>query len=159
VREVTVRRRFPDVAEVTFEAHRAAARWGDAQLVSDRGEVFTAPGGDNLPRLRGPDASAAPMVRELPEIVSRLAPLAIAVAEVRLSARGAWEVVLATGLTLELGRGEIGPRMQRFVEAWPRAGEAAAAARYADLRYANGFALRRAADINPTPARAAARKK
>ena len=36
VREATVRRRFPDVLEITFEAHEALARWDDGALVSTR---------------------------------------------------------------------------------------------------------------------------
>jgi cell division protein FtsQ len=82
------------------------------------------------------------MAREYPSLVARLAPLANPIAELRLSARGAWEAVLASGLTLELGRGEVGARVERFAAAWPQIAERNADTRYADLRYPNGFALR-----------------
>ena len=59
VREATVRRRFPDTVEITFEAHEAVARWNDHQLLNRHGEVFTAADASDLPRLRGPDGSGA----------------------------------------------------------------------------------------------------
>ena len=47
------------------------------------------------------------------------------------------------GLAVELGRGDWKARAQRFAAAWPRLAEDARATRYADLRYPNGFALRK----------------
>lgn len=143
VREATVRRQFPDAVEVTFEAHEALARWNERSLVSRRGEVFTAVGAGLLPRFRGPEGAAAAMTAEYPAIVAALAPLGSPVKELHLSARGAWEVVLEGGLTVELGRGDWKARAQRFAAAWPRLAEDARATRYADLRYPNGFALRK----------------
>jgi cell division protein FtsQ len=139
VRDAAVRRRFPDTVEITFEAHEALARWSETQLVSTRGEVFAAESPATLPRFRGPEGAAAAMAREYPSLMALLAPLASPIAELRLSARGAWEVALASGLTLELGRGELAARLERFVAAWPRL---AVDTKYADLRYPNGFALR-----------------
>jgi len=106
VRSAQVRRIYPDIVEITFEAHQAYARWNDHQLVSVRGEVFTAEGAGKLVRLRGPDGSAALLAAELPQVVAALAPLGSPVAELRLSARGAREVMLEGGLTIAMGRGD-----------------------------------------------------
>ena len=144
VREVTVRRRFPDALEVRIEAHVALARWNDHQLVSAQGEVFSANHEGELPRLSGPEGAAPEMAREFPRIVRALEPMGIALSELRLSARGAWQVVLASGLVLELGRTDLAARLERFVEVWPRIASQESAPVYADLRYPNGFALRRA---------------
>jgi cell division protein FtsQ len=145
-RDATVRRHFPDAVEITFETHEPAARWGEGALVSTRGEIFTARFEGFLPLFRGPEGSAAAMVREYPAIVRAVAPLASAVTELRLSARGAWQVVLDSGLSLELGRGDIHPRLARFVAAWPQLASQGLEARHADLRYTNGFAM-----ANPLP--------
>lgn len=152
VRDASVRRRFPDAIEIAFEAHQALARWGDAALVSPRGEVFAASTDAKLPRFTGPDGSAPRMVQEYPAIVRTLAPLASPVAELHLSARDAWQVVLASGLVLELGRGDIGPRLERFARAWPGLVASGVQTRHADLRYDNGFALRRISDASAAPA-------
>jgi cell division protein FtsQ len=146
VREVAVRRIFPDGIEVRLEAHQLLARWSESQLVSPLGEVFTADYDEPLPRLTGPEGSAPEMARELPAILTALQPLGSPLAELKLSPRGAWQVVLASGLTLELGRTDLAARIARFAEAWPRvAADAGPVPAYADLRYPNGFALRRAA--------------
>jgi cell division protein FtsQ len=83
------------------------------------------------------------MVRQYPAMVAALAPLESAIAELRLSPRGAWQVKLASGLELELGRGDVEPRLARFVSAWPHLVARGVAPQHADLRYPNGFALRR----------------
>ena len=143
VREAAVRRRVPDAIEVTLETHQPLARWGDGALVSVRGDVFTAPYDGFLPRFRGPEGTAAQMVREFPALRGAVEPLASAVTEVRLSPRGAWQVVLESGLMLDLGRGDIHPRLARFIAAWPQLAAQGATTRHADLRYANGFAMQR----------------
>lgn len=140
VREATVRRRFPDAVEITFEAHRAVARWNDHQLLNPYGEAFTATDASDLPRLRGPDGSGARMLSEYAALAKTLAPLG-ALRELRLSARGAWQALLDSGMTLELGRSDMDARARRFVSAWPQASTHVAEARYADLRYPNGFAV------------------
>lgn len=151
VRDAAVRRRFPDGIAVTFEAHRALARWSANTLVSTRGELFAAPYDGKLPRFRGPDGSAPAMAQEYAAIAPMLAPLASPIAELRLSARGGWQVTLDSGLALELGRGDVGPRIQRFVAAWPGLAARGVETRHADLRYANGFALRVASDSRTAP--------
>ncbi len=152
VREAAVRRRFPDGLEITFEAHHALARWGDAALLSTRGEIFNAPGAGKLPRLQGPEASAALMAERYQGIAKAVAPLASPIAELHLSPRGAWTVLLESGLALDLGRGDFEPRLERFVKAWPGLVASGVASRHADVRYDNGFALRRVADVKPASA-------
>ncbi|MGZ5085686.1 MAG: cell division protein FtsQ/DivIB [Usitatibacter sp.] len=152
VRDAAVRRRFPDAVEVAFETHEPFARWAEGGLVSARGELFAAGYDGYLPRFSGPQAAAAQMVREYPAIRDALAPLASAVTELRLSPRGAWQVVLESGLAIDLGRGDIQPRLARFAAAWPQLASRGIEARHADLRYANGFALQRAAEVRPAAA-------
>lgn len=149
VREATVRRRFPDAVEVTFEAHEPLARWDERSLVSTRGEVFAADYDGFLPKFTGPETAAAQMAREYPAIRDAFAPLASAVTELKLSPRGAWQVVLESGLALDLGRGDVHSRLARFVAAWPQLASQGVETRHADLRYANGFALQRVAQALP----------
>lgn len=143
VRDASVRRRLPDAIEVTLEAHQALARWSEGALVNTLGEVFAADYEGFLPRFKGPEGAAAQMMREFPAIRGAVEPLASAVTEIRLSPRGAWQVVLESGLTLDLGRGDIHPRLVRFIAAWPQLAAQGVETRHADLRYANGFAMQR----------------
>jgi cell division protein FtsQ len=147
VRDASVRRRFPDGIEVTFEAHDALARWGAGRLVSRRGEVFEASFDGKLPRFTGPEGSAPVMVQQYAAIAPLAERLASPVAELRLSPRGGWKLTLDSGLALELGRGDVAPRLERFVAAWPGLASRGVETRHADLRYANGFALRLASHL------------
>jgi cell division septal protein FtsQ len=96
------------------------------------------------------------MTREYPAIRAAVSPLDATVKELRLTPRGAWQAVLEMSprsprpspngegeLVLELGRGDILPRLARFAAAWTQLAPDARATRHADLRYANGFALGR----------------
>ena len=124
--------------------------------VSSRGEVFSAPYEGKLPRFRGPDGSGPAVARQYAAIVPVLAPLASPVAELQLSSRGAWQVLLESGLVLELGRGDVASRLARFVAAWPGLKARGVETKHADLRYANGFALRvPPAAASPNPPKAA----
>jgi cell division protein FtsQ len=150
VRDASVRRLYPDAVEITFATYTAIARWDGSRLVSPEGDVFAATDARRLPRLRGPEGSAPEMVRELAAVTTALAPVG-AVAELRLTPRGAWHAVLESGLAVALGRGDWRPRAARFAAAWPQLSDEARASTYADLRYPGGFALKRAATLTLTP--------
>jgi cell division protein FtsQ len=154
VRDAAVRRLWPDVIEVKFEAYRALARWNETALVSPAGEIFSAPTEAALPAFTGPDASARAITSMWPALVDALAPLASPIQEVRVSARGAWDVTLASGLRVVLGHEDIGARARRFAAAWPQVAALGVETKYADLRYPNGFALRQAAATAPAPSQA-----
>jgi cell division protein FtsQ len=152
VRDCAVRRRFPDGIEVAIESHRPLGRWDDVRLVSVIGEVFAAEYDGPLPRLAGPEGSAAEMAGTWKVVSALVAPLGNPLAELRLSERRAWQAKLASGLTLDLGRGDLEPRLTRFAVAWPSIASEVASATHADLRYANGFALRGTAPVEGKPA-------
>ncbi|HEX7465244.1 MAG TPA: cell division protein FtsQ/DivIB, partial [Usitatibacter sp.] len=67
-------------------------------------------------------------------------------------------VTLESGLALDLGRGDIHSRLARFVSAWPQLASRGVETRHADLRYANGFAVR-TAEVRalPKPAKSPSR--
>ena len=54
VREVSVRRIWPDKIEISIEEHQVIARWGNVGLVNDKGEFFNAAYQDDLPYFWGP---------------------------------------------------------------------------------------------------------
>jgi cell division protein FtsQ len=147
VRAVEVRREWPDRLVVRIEAHRPLARWTGNRLVSERGEVFEGASDETLPQLAGPPGTEREVVRRYLAFRERLAPLGVEPVEVVLSARYAWQLRLANGLVLELGRDQarapVEEQLARFVAAYPRV--VAGLNRkldYVDLRYPGGFAIR-----------------
>jgi cell division protein FtsQ len=148
VRRVEVRREWPDRLVVQVEEHVALARWSGRRLVNTHGEVFEAEGHDApLPQLAGPPGTEREVARRFLAFRSLLAPLGTEPERVQRSARGAWQIRLANGLVLELGRDQarqsLEERLARFVAAYPRtAAELDRPPEHVDLRYPNGFAIR-----------------
>lgn len=148
VRRADVRRAWPDRIEVALEEHVALARWGTAALVNTHGERFAGATDSALPVFSGPDGSEREVTLRYHRFATLAAPLGAAVERVTLSARGSWQLKLASGLQIELGRdlpqaGAPEARLSRFVAAYPvTLGRIARAHENVDLRYQNGFALR-----------------
>jgi cell division protein FtsQ len=145
VREVAVRRIWPDVVAVELREHHALARWGEAALVSEEGHVFAPADSDwpqGLPVLAGPQDSAPGVAQRHRELRQILAPLGLGVAALRMSERRALELHLDNGLVVLLGRDDPQARLERFVRVYPTAlaGRADGIAQV-DLRYTNGFAV------------------
>ena len=149
VRKVGVRRQWPDRLEILIEEHRPLARWNDGGLVNIDGEIFVAAHTGPLPQFRGPDHFAGEIASRYAEWTGVLAPLGFGIAELAVSARGAWHV-RADGpqgpLSLELGRDDPTGRLSRFVVAYGRTIGAltrqGTRVDHVDLRYRNGFAAR-----------------
>lgn len=149
VRRVALRRQWPQRLEVSVEEHVPLARWNDGTLVNTEGEIFNAADKDELPRFAGPEGTASEVTRRYREWRALLAPLALTVDEMRLSARGGWQLRVngqAGPLGIELGRDEPSARLERFIAAYGRTigalGRAGTAVEQVDLRYRNGFATK-----------------
>ena len=171
VRQATLRRVWPDRLAVHLAEHQPVALWlgadGNQRLVNDQGEVFEANVGDvedeALPEFSGPDGSSAQMLA----LYRRLAPL-FAVhrwqpVALQLSGRGSWSMELDSGATLTLGRGsedELVARSERFLRTLGQVtGRFQRDLEHADLRHADGYAVRlRGITTTIVPAAAAAKK-
>lgn len=145
VRRVAVRRVWPDRLEVSVEEHVALARWGDDALVNTYGERFSGRTEQALPMFLGPAGTELEVARRYARFARLVAPLGAELERVVLTPRYAWQLRLASGLHIMLGRdadaGES--RLQRFVDAYPATlGKIARKHEHVDLRYPNGFALR-----------------
>lgn len=141
-----VRKVWPNLLEITVHEHQPYARWSGDRLLSTRGQLFPVPehGVDlPLPELQAGDGQIAEMMRIHGLAAPMFALHGSELVGVRLSARGSWSFRLADGAVVMAGRGDPMPRLQRFV---PLLAELRQAERRplqrADLRYANGFALR-----------------
>ncbi len=146
VAEVEVRKRWPDVLEIRLIEHRPVARWGEDRLVSDRGELFAAPGSDHLqglPEMVGPDARLDEVLAFDGAARRALEGTGIGLRGVRLSQRGSWSLRLSDGARVLLGRTDTSARLARLARHLPTllASEGRPLER-ADLRYSNGFAVR-----------------
>ena len=143
VREVKLRRHWPDRLEVSVIEHVPLARWGNAALVNTHGEVFHAAYDGNLPVFVGPPGTAKEIAIQYEFFRRNLSAIGAKPATVQVTARRAWQVRLEGGPTLVLGREDVEARLARYIDAHERTvGALARRIEYVDLRYTNGFAVR-----------------
>ncbi|MFA5241834.1 MAG: cell division protein FtsQ/DivIB [Sulfuricella sp.] len=156
VRNVNVRRRWPDKLEVTLEEHEVLARWNNTALVNAQGEIFQAASDQQLPVFSGPADSVQEVARQYLFFRQQLAITGRHPVTVSLSPRRAWQIRLDDGLVVELGREHVAQRMEKFVKVYDRSlgrlGQLRKAVDYVDLRYPNGFAVRMDATATHKPA-------
>jgi cell division protein FtsQ len=153
IRQAVVRREFPNRLRVHLQEHEAVAFWGldeEARLINSHGEVFEVNQGDveseNLPRLHGPRAQAAEVLKVYRTLAHMFGSLDASLEQLELSGRGSWRARLDSGAQLELGSGtpeDIIERTQRFVSTVTQtSSHFGRNIESADLRYPNGYALR-----------------
>ncbi len=140
-----VQRRWPDALAVQVTEQSAVARWGEAGLVNARGELFVHDARHvppELPRLEGPDGSEREVAELFFQIQPRLLEAGTPVGALRLDARGAWEIVLANGIAVRLGRRQLQDRLERFLHVGaPLVTSRPSDIAYLDMRYSNGFSV------------------
>ena len=145
VERAEVRKRWPDVLEVSIVEHRPFARWGNDRLLSEHGRLFPVQGGripNGLPLLDGPDARVADVVALYNESRALFAPGGIDVRSVVLDPRGSWSLTLSNGTDVIVGSSEAHLRLTRFAQLLPQLlSQKQLPLTRADLRYTNGFAL------------------
>jgi cell division protein FtsQ len=145
VRRVTVRRVWPDRLEIGIEEHVALARLGADALVNTYGERFVARTDALLPVFVAPPGSESEVARRYVAFAALVEPLGARLERVVLTPRLAWQLRLASGLHIMLGRDADAAerRLRRFVAVHePALKGIQQKHEYVDLRYPNGFAVR-----------------
>ena len=142
---VSVQRAWPRGLDVLVVEQTAAARWGERGLLNTRGELFDSDERHippELAQLSGPPGKEAVVAQRYLAAEGRLMQAGLRLTAVRLDARGAWEMDLANGVTVRLGRREVDQRFEKFMNTAlklvTQRGEDIA---YVDMRYTNGFAI------------------
>ncbi len=145
VKQVDVRKRWPDRLEVTVMEYKPLARWGVKNLLAENGEIFAIPKNTKfkLPMFEGPDNNASDMMSFYSYAKPLFLTMGLQVESIRMSARGSWSLTLNDGLEIEVGRGDPQQRLARFARLMPQIknDELQRQLVRADLRYTNGFAL------------------
>ena len=146
VRDVAVRKVYPDRLSITLVEHRPAAIWNREFLVSDQGAVFSLPKDrfdpNGLPILAGPDSESKKVLEAWYKIQKDLQSRNLILKSVSTDIRGSWIITLDNNVELRLGRGDWLPKIDRFVTIFPEInvpdGKRLA---YVDLRYEHGAAV------------------
>jgi cell division protein FtsQ len=145
VDQASVARRWPSRLFITVTEQVPAAIWVDTGLLNVRGELFLTEARHipaELPRLSGPTDRAADVAKRYLAVREQLIPLGLDLRRVHLDPRGAWDMTLANGVEVRLGRRDVEGRTELFlaIVADIITGRAADID-YVDMRYSNGFTI------------------
>jgi len=143
--QARVARRWPSRISITVTEQVPAAIWGEGGLLNTRGELFVTDARHipaELPRLSGPDDSSAEVAKRYLEVRDQLIPVGLDLRRVHLDARGSWEMTLANGIEVRLGRRDVPERTELFLDVVANIITGRAAdIDYVDMRYGNGFTI------------------
>lgn len=142
---VRVERRWPNGVRVMITEQVPAARWGEDGLMNTRGELFlrgVRHPPPELPQLIGPKGKEAEVAKLYLDTYPRLLTVGMRLSRVELDPRGAWQLTLANGVTVRLGRQDVAARLERFIRvASPMIAARGGEVGYIDLRYSSGFSV------------------
>jgi cell division protein FtsQ len=161
VRQVSMRRVWPNRLLVWVEEHEPIAIWADGQLINSYGELFSAQAdlgqvqerlGCQMPRLLGPVGSHQRVMQRAMALQDELESHKRVLTRLELTEQLSWKAVLDGALVVELGRDQLPSspieRLQGLLmrleslEASLETKSGTQRLALADLRYANGFAFR-----------------
>jgi cell division protein FtsQ len=144
VREVSLRREWPDRLLIKLREQQAVAHWGAGdRLLNEQGQSFAGAGeikGVNLPSLTGPEGSQQRVLAEYVQMKKLLSTHELQA--LSLDARNTWEMVLQGNIQVRFLERNKDEAIQRLLTALRvfNADELKQAAKI-DLRYSNGFAI------------------
>ena len=114
VREIAIRKKFPDTLEVTIEEHKPIARWGRVGLVNSYGEIFNAASQEDLPSFIGYETFVKEMTLKFMEMNKILSKELMQVGTITLSERLSWEVITDNQVRVILGKDNIIKKLNLF---------------------------------------------
>lgn len=149
VNEVRLRRAWPDILAVRVEEQRVIACWRDKGMINTQGRMFYPADGIDVARWPVVDM---PVVDDRVEIGTFLELTHLVedsgrrVSAFTQDGRGSVFMTLGSGVELQLGHQDQAERLKRFLGFFPSIDDVGRIASV-DLRYSNGFAVRRRNDV------------
>ena len=149
IKQVSVRKQWPDELKIHLVEYVPIARWNDQHMVDAEGNTFSVPPDRTskqvLPMLYGPEGSANEVLQGFRDMGQVLAKDRFTLKEAAMTARRSWQLTLNNDIKLNLGRGDTMKRLARFVELYPVLQQQAQTdgkrISYVDLRYDSGAAV------------------
>ena len=151
VYKASVRRSWPSGLHISYIEQRLVARWSANEWLNKYGDVVRF-SGKNMPQLNLPSISAPAGTEKIAYgsylgFIDMLANQNLTIKNITISDRRSWRVSLNNGISLLLGRNDINNRLQRFLDVYAdlKEEQPGGLARI-DLRYTNGFSVKRIKD-------------
>lgn len=152
VRDVSIRKVWPDQLQLTVAEERPLARWASGGFVTERGALLPPWEGaappEGLPLLAGTPRALPELITGLRHFGGMLDGIGGGVAALERTPSGNWRLDFEDGVRLVFRDGQE-TAIRRFAELYSTTLEGRRGAiERIDLRYPNGFAVRWRADMN-----------
>ena len=144
VREIAIRKKFPDTLEVTIEEHKPIGRWGRIGLVNSHGEIFNAASQEELPSFIGYETFSKEMTLKFMEMNKILSKELMQVGTISLSDRLSWAITTDNQVRVILGKDNIIKKLNLFINNYQNIlAEVKNRIEYVALRYKDGFSVKK----------------
>ncbi|MDJ0034946.1 cell division protein FtsQ [Pantoea allii] len=123
VKQVSVRKQWPDELKIHLVEYTPVARWNDSHMVDSDGVSFSVPanhmGKETLPMLYGPEGSEKEVLAGYHSMDDVLKARKFTLKVASMTARRSWQLVTSDDVRIELGRTDTMKRLNRFIELYP----------------------------------------
>ncbi|CAH0993168.1 Cell division protein FtsQ [Sinobacterium norvegicum] len=139
-----IKRQWPNKISVTLLEKTVIARWGESQLLTQKGNMFTPERMIKpllLPELAGPDGMQVRVMELYLELTLLLGNIEPKITRLAVDERYNWTLVLDNDVRLILGNELMVERLRRFVTLYSELKSQPQSIDYVDFRHANGFAV------------------
>ena len=145
VKNVKIKRVWPDTINIRINEQAPIARWSSTDLINKDGDLFRPTDinrFDHLPMISGHTGNKKKLLQIMDDLIIVLKGKKMKLTEFRVSDRRAWYLTLQRGIELKLGRNEPFKKLQLFLKTLPLLGEEQIKKiTVVDLRYPNGYAV------------------
>lgn len=148
IRQVSVRKQWPDILKIHVTEFEPYAFYNSSELLDKDGHIFQAPVSriqdKSYPHLFSGKGSEKILLKGFDEMKPFLAKHGFEIKSVVLNDRYAWQILLTNGIRLELGRRDRMLRLGRFVTIYStllQQSNEQPNINYIDLRYGTGAAV------------------
>lgn len=146
VESAAVGRRWPDTLSVRVTEETVIARWGENQLITQRGRIISpaiAEIDQSLPLLGGPPDSHFDVMRQYQRLNQILYPAGLRLSGLNASPRRSWRLQLNGVTEVVLGSEDLVNRLQRYVDFYRQQPDHERLRHeMADLRYGSQLSIR-----------------
>ena len=146
VEAASVGRRWPDTLSVRVAEEAVIARWGENQLITQRGGIVSPASAEidrSLPLLDGPPDSHFDVMRQYQRLNQILYPAGLRLTGLSASQRRSWRLQLNGVTEVVLGSEDLVNRLQRYVDFYRGQPERERRRHETvDLRYGSQFSIR-----------------
>lgn len=141
--EVQIERVWPDILKIILVEKTPVALWNN-KMVTEKGELFDDKETQmvpNLPHLSGPDNQQKKVLQVYQKMSKILSTYGLHAIYLEWSNNQDWQLTLANGWQLYLGKRDLELRVTRFCRAYPAVSPTAGHVATVDLRYPRGMAV------------------